>query len=77
MAKHLFLAANCETPGCTAARALKYLGAESLQEFESLIPETFEFYCAECKRWNCDRKKHDVYPWVSKYPPPDGFEDMF
>jgi hypothetical protein len=74
---HLYFAVNCETPGCTAARMVKYLGLASAPSvYESLIPETFESRCAECKRSH-HYKRSQVYLVKSEKAPPPEFENLF
>jgi len=76
--QHIFLAAGCNTPGCTADYLLKYLGHQiGYGEYDHLIPPTFRFLCPDCKQWNNERHHDEVFMLVTENPPPPGFDNTF
>ena len=75
--KHIYLVANCKTPGCGTACVLKYLGEdigqEEIAEFE---PTGFQYECGNCQtpqRFDLV----DLYPAKMDEPPPPGWSNGF
>jgi len=77
MAKHLYLAVTCNTPGCTSAGLIKYLGLQTGQTtIGDSVPVWFEYECGECHRLH-HYEREDVYPVITDTAPPLGFENQF
>jgi len=77
MAKHIYLALNCKTPGCRTMNLVKYIGPDSGQSDIMANPPTgFVFECGRCGRSH-PYQIDDLFPTKTDSAPPMGFESPF
>jgi hypothetical protein len=73
---HLYLVADCKTPGCRTAHNLRYLGevGKVPDEVQFSVPVPFLLHCPNCDLTH-DYATYHIRKLEMEQPPPSWFED--
>ena len=73
---HLYLATDCQTPGCRQTFLLKYLGRKGkLKSVEVKIPAPLLIHCPACLQTHDYHSGKRHYQLERTDPPPPDFSD--